>query len=70
MILKNVAMSRQLILALNTEMTEKHYFIEHTEDYLYVFVWAAPGTHTLTLSNMHILQVVYKMIPFMTFFFY
>ena len=41
-------MSGQLTLALNTEMSEKYYFIEHKEDYLNVFVWAAPGTHTLT----------------------
>ena len=41
-------MSRQLVLALNTEMAEKYYFIEHTEDYSNVFVWVAPGSHTLT----------------------
>ena len=34
--------------AKNTEMAEKYYFIEHTEDYLNVFVWVAPGSHTLT----------------------
>ena len=42
---KDVAMSRQLVLALNTEMVEKYYFIEHTEDYLNVFVWVVPGSH-------------------------
>ena len=41
-------MSRQLVLALNTEMAEKHYFIEHTEDYFNVFIWVAPGLHTPT----------------------
>ena len=41
-------MSRQLDLALNTEMAEKYYFTEHTEDYLNVFDWVAPGSHTLT----------------------
>ena len=60
-------MSRQLFLVLNTEMAEKHYFIEHT-DYLNVFVWVVPGTHTLTKSIMHILQVVHK-IPFMHLFY-
>ena len=41
-------MGRQLVLALNIEMAEKYYFIEHTEDYFNVFVGVAPGTHTLT----------------------
>ena len=41
-------MSRQLVLALNTEIAEKYYFIEHTEYYLNVIVWIAPGSHTLT----------------------
>ena len=36
------------MLALNTKMVEKYNFIEHTEDYFNVFVWVAPGTHTLT----------------------
>ena len=62
-------MSRQLVLAPNTEIAEKYYFIEHTEDYFNVFVWVAPGTHTLTLSIMHILQVVHKIIPFMHLFY-
>ena len=34
--------------ALNTEMAEKYFFTEHTEDYFNVFVWVDPGTHTLT----------------------
>ena len=41
-------MSRQFVLALDTEMAEKYYFIEHTEDYFNLFVSVAPGTHTLT----------------------
>ena len=41
-------MSRHLVLALNTEMAEKYYFIEHTENYLKMFVWVTPGSHTLT----------------------
>ena len=40
-------MSRQLVSALNTEMAEKYYSIEHTENYLNVFVWTSPDTHTL-----------------------
>ena len=52
-------MSRQLVLVLNTEMAERYYFIEHTEDYLNVFIWVAPGLHTLAQSIMHILQVVH-----------
>ena len=38
-------------LALNTEMAEKYYFTEHTEDYLNVFVWVAPGSDTLTYNQ-------------------
>ena len=41
-------MSRQLVIALNTEVAEKYYFIEYTEDYFNVFVWVAPGSHTVT----------------------
>ena len=42
-------MNRQLVLALNTKIAEKYYFIEHTEDYLNVFVLVASGSlHTLT----------------------
>ena len=54
--------------AKNTEMAEKYYFIEHTEEYLNVFVWVAPGLHTLTYSTMHILQVVNKLITFIHLF--
>ena len=47
--LKSIAMSRKLVLALkHPEMAENYYFIEHTEDYLNVFVWVAPGSHVLT----------------------
>ena len=52
-------------MALNTEMVEKYFFIEHTEDYLNVFVWVAPGSHTLTNSIIHILRVVHKLYTFM-----
>ena len=45
-------MSMQLVLALNTEMAEKYYFTERTEDYLNVFVWVAPGSHTLTFRRI------------------
>ena len=62
-------MSRQLVLALNTEMVEKYFFIEHTEDNLNVFVWVAPGSRTLTNSVMHILRVVHKLILVCTSFY-
>ena len=47
-------MSRELVLALNTEMAEKYYFTEHTEDNLNVFVWVCAGfAYTDLINHAH-----------------
>ena len=58
-------MSRQQVLALNTEMAEKHYFIEHLEEYLKC-VWF--GLRRVCIHRPNQLCTFYKL--YMNLYFY